>query len=154
MTKRARQGMILDLIAEQEISTQTALSKALAEAGYDVAQTTVSRDLAELGVVKVRASSGALVYATPGTTDQDQLEALSVIFQRWVMSLEHSGNVVVVRTPNGFADPVSQAIDESKHPGVLGTIAGENTVLVISVEGTSGGDLRRELASLAGLDES
>jgi transcriptional regulator of arginine metabolism len=147
MTKRARQGTILRLIRDREINTQTELADALAEEGFEVTQTTVSRDLRELGLNKVRGANGHLVYAQG--PDLDQLETLSRALQRWVLTMEPSGNMVVIRTPNGYADPVAQAIDESGHPEVLGTVAGENTVLVVAVEGVTGGKLADSLGSLA-----
>lgn len=152
MTKRARQGAILQIIDNHEISTQSDLATALASAGHEVAQTTVSRDLGELGVIKVRSASGSLIYARPGTVDADQMEFLARTMQRWVRSIGRSRNLVVIDTPNGFADPVSEAIDESGLPSVLGTIAGENTVLVIAAKGVTGQSLEHELAELAGLD--
>ena len=149
MTKRARQGAILRLIGDREINTQSDLAAALADEGFVVTQTTVSRDLRELGLNKVRASNGHLVYVQGGVPDQDQLETMARALQRWELAMEPSGNMVVIRTPNGYADPVAQAIDESGHPQVLGTVAGENTVLVISVEGVSGSRLADTLGSLA-----
>ena len=145
MTKRHRQGEILRLIDSHEIGTQAGLVDALATAGIDVAQTTVSRDLAELGLVKVRGTNGDLIYARPGTPDLDHLGAMAQVLQRWALSVEASGNLVVIKTPNGFADPVSQALDESGHPEVLATIAGENTVLVVAAEGVTGQSLAADL---------
>lgn len=148
MSKRARQGAILRLIEESPISTQSEMAAALADRGFEVTQTTISRDLAELGLVKVRNQTGSLVYATRGATDVDQLEAMSIAMQRWVLDIASSGNLVVLRTPNGYADPVSQAIDESGHPDIIGTIAGENTVLVIAGDHASGSSVARALNEL------
>lgn len=148
MSKRARQGAILRLIEESAISTQSEMAAALADRGFGVTQTTVSRDLAELGLVKVRNTAGALVYAAPGAADADQLEAMSIAMQRWVLDIASSGNLAVLRTPNGYADPVSQAIDDSGHPDIIGTIAGENTVLVIVADHSSGATVARSLNEL------
>ena len=79
-------------------------------------QTTVSRDIAELGLVKVRAASGALVYKQPGTADLDRLRELEQAFRRWALSIEASDALVVVFTPRGFAAALGDAIDESGHP--------------------------------------
>ncbi|MCI0545009.1 MAG: arginine repressor [Actinobacteria bacterium] len=149
MTKRARQGAILRLIEEREIATQDALVSALADEGFEVTQTTVSRDLNELGLGKVRTREGHLVYARGGSADGDRLEILGRALQRWVLSISASGNMVVIHTLNGYADPVAQAIDEAAHPDVLGTVAGENTVLIVTTEGVVGGDLATQLTALS-----
>lgn len=144
--RRERQGAILRLVRERELSTQGELADALREAGYEVVQTTVSRDIHELGLVKVRAASGKLVYAPAGTEDPDRLAELEAAVRRWALTIEASGNLVVVTTPRGYAAPLADAIDASAHPHVLGTVAGDNTILVVAYEGVSGAVLRDELA--------
>ena len=144
-SRRERQGTILRLVREQAIATQAELAEALRQAGYDVVQTTVSRDIAELGLVKVRAGNGRLVYAPAGTTNGDRYRELELALRRWALSFEASGNLVVVLTPRGYATPLADAIDDAGHPGVIGTVAGENTILVVAREGVSGGELRDEL---------
>jgi transcriptional regulator of arginine metabolism len=148
MSKRERQGAILQLVREQEISTQAELVEILHEIGFDVVQTTVSRDVAELGLVKVRGPSGRLVYAPEGTTDFDRLRELQRALRRWALNIEASGNLVVVTTPSGHADPLAERIDEASHPMVLGTLAGENTIFLLAREGVAGADLRDELRKL------
>jgi transcriptional regulator of arginine metabolism len=145
VNRRERQGAILRLIRERAISTQVELAEALREAGHEVVQTTVSRDVHELGLVKVRASSGRLVYAPPGTPDRDRLRELDAAVRRWARSVESSGNLVLVLTPPGCANALAQAIDDAEHPHVLGTVAGDNTILVVAREGVSGAALRDEL---------
>jgi transcriptional regulator of arginine metabolism len=149
MTKKARQGTLLRIVDSQEIATQAELATALSREGFDVVQTTISRDIAELGLVKIRGGNGHLVYARQGTPDRDQMDALAQALRRWAMGFAASGNLVVVDTPNGYADPVAQAFDQAGHPKVLGTIAGENTVLVVAVEGVSGSDLESALSDLS-----
>ena len=148
MTRRERQGEILRLVRERQISTQTELTDALREAGVDVVQTTVSRDIAELGLVKVRAPSGRLVYAPAGTGDRDRLRELDAAIRRWALTVEASGNLVVIVTPRGYATPLADAIDEAGHPRILGTIAGENTIFLVTREGVTGAALRDELRQL------
>ena len=145
MNRRERQGAILRLVREQLISTQTELAEALRDAGYEVVQTTVSRDIGELGLVKVRAPSGKLVYAPPGSPDPDRFRALVTALRRFALSFEPAGNMVVVTTPPGFADPLAQAIDDSGHPHIAGTIAGDNTIFVVARDGVSAAKLRDEL---------
>jgi transcriptional regulator of arginine metabolism len=146
MIRRDRQNAILELVRERALSTQAEVAGALREVGYDVVQTTVSRDIAELGLVKVRAPSGRLVYAPPGTTDIDRLRALAAAMRRYAIGMEAAGSLVVVTTPSGYANALAQAIDESGHPGIAGTLAGDNTILVVARDGAPVAVLRDELA--------
>lgn len=145
MNRRERQHAILELVRERALSTQAEVAAALREEGFDVVQTTVSRDIAELGLVKVRAPSGRLVYAPPGTSDADKLHALAAAMRRYAVATEAAGNLVVVQTPSGYANALAQAIDEAGHPGIAGTIAGDNTIFVAARDGVSARSLRDEL---------
>jgi transcriptional regulator of arginine metabolism len=143
VNRSERHAAILRLVREQPLSTQTELADALRAEGHEVVQTTVSRDVHELGLVKVRHSSGRLVYAFP--EDGGYSEELAEALARWALTVEPSGNLVVVATPYGYASPLAQAIDVARHPHVAGTIAGENTVLLVSREPTSGAELAADL---------
>ena len=144
MNRRERQGEILRLVHERPIATQTELAEALREAGYEVVQTTVSRDVAELGLVKVRSANGRLVYAPPGSSNGDRHRELVLALRRWALTFEASGNLVVIVTPRGYATPLADAIDAAGYPDVIGTVAGENTIIVVAREGVSGAALRQE----------
>lgn len=146
MNRRERQAAILGLVRQQAISTQSELAAALREAGHDVVQTTVSRDVAELGLVKVRAPSGRLTYAPPGSGDLDRVRAIHAAMRRYAISTEATGCLVVVTTPSGYANALAQAIDEGAHPRIAGTIAGDNMIFIAAREGTSAAALRDELA--------
>src|SRR5437879_12161763 len=122
MNRRERQSAILEIVREQAVSTQSELVEALRAAGHDVVQTTVSRDIAELGLVKVRAPSGRLVYAPPGAPDADRLRALALAVRRFARSVEAAGPLVVVRTPPGCANALAQAMDAAEHPAIAGTV--------------------------------
>ena len=143
MNRSERHAAILRLVREQPLSTQSELADALRREGHEVVQTTVSRDIHELGLIKVRHPSGRLVYAFP--EDGGYSEELSDALRRWALTVEPSGNLVVVTTPYGYASPLAQAIDVARHPHVAGTIAGENTVLLVSREPVSGAELAAEL---------
>jgi transcriptional regulator of arginine metabolism len=145
VNRRERQSAILRLVRERAISTQSELAEALRGAGYDAVQTTVSRDIAELGLVKVRAPSGRLVYAPPGTGDRDRLRALVTAVRRYALTFEAAGNLVIVTTAPGFASALAQAIDESTHPHIAGTVAGDNTIFVAARDGVSASRLSAEL---------
>jgi transcriptional regulator of arginine metabolism len=146
MNRRERQGAILELVRDRALSTQAEVAAALREAGYDVVQTTVSRDIAELGLVKVRAPSGRLVYAPPGGSDADRLRALGSAMRRYAVTVEAAGQLVIVTTPSGYANALAQAMDEASHPSVAGTIAGDNTIFVATHDGASAQALEDELA--------
>ncbi|MEX2613471.1 MAG: hypothetical protein WD380_07825 [Gaiellaceae bacterium] len=146
MNRRERQNAILGLVRERALSTQAEVAAALKDAGFEVVQTTVSRDIADLGLVKVRAPSGRLVYAPPGTTDTDRLLALAAAMRRYAIGMEAAGALVVLTTPSGYANALAQAIDEAGHPGIAGTVAGDNTILVVARDGAPAAALREELA--------
>ncbi len=145
MNRRERQNVILRLVRERALSTQAEIAAALKDSGFEVVQTTVSRDIADQGLVKVRAPSGRLVYAPPGTSDTDRLRALGAAMRRYAVSLEAAGTLVVVTTPSGYANALAQAIDEAGHPGIAGTLAGDNSILVVARDGTPAAVLEDEL---------
>jgi transcriptional regulator of arginine metabolism len=153
MSKQIRHAEILRLVGEQDIATQSEIVDALADVGMNAAQATISRDIAELGLVKVRGQGGRMVYAAPGSNDPDRVRTLSRALRSWASTIKGSSNLVLITTPAGYADPLAQVIDEASHPEVLGTIAGDNTVLVVADEGVSGAELADTLLSLAnGID--
>lgn len=137
MTKYERQGAILRLVQERQIATQSDLVDALRERGIDAVQTTVSRDIHQLGLVKRRSDDGRLVYALPGAADLDRLNALTTALRRWALSIEPTASLVVVKTPAGYATPLADAMDAVSLSDLAGTVAGENTIFVAPREGTS-----------------
>ena len=143
-TKFDRQGAILRLVQERSLSTQEEVAEALRDVGHEVVQGTVSRDIAQLGLVKVRDESGRLVYAMPGAADLDRMSELTSALRRWARTMGPSANLLVVQTPPGHANALAQAIDQARLPDVLGTIAGDNTIMVIAREGATGAALERE----------
>ena len=146
MNRRDRQQAILALVRDRALSTQAEVAAALRSEGFDVVQTTVSRDIADLGLVKVRAPSGRLVYAAPGSSDADRVRAIGAAMRRYALSAEAAPPLVVVTTPSGYANALAQVIDEGRHPAVAGTIAGDNTIFLAVREGASAHELRAELA--------
>jgi transcriptional regulator of arginine metabolism len=139
--KFERQGAIMRLVRERQLSTQAELAEALRETGIEVVQTTVSRDIAQLGLVKVRNQEGRLVYALPGAEDLDRLNELATALRRWALTVAPASGLVVLTTPPGFASPLAEAIDRAQLADVAGTIAGENTVFVAAREGVTGAEL-------------
>ena len=147
LTKNARQQRIVELLESTPVRSQTELADLLAGAGVVVTQATLSRDLLDLDAVKVRTASGSLVYAVPGeggdrTPRSGETHATEARLERLLgellVSAESSANLVVLRTPPGAAQFLASAVDKADLTAVLGTIAGDDTVLVISRGPTDG----------------
>ena len=159
LTKSARQQRIIDLLATAEVKSQTELADLLAEAGVHVTQATLSRDLVELDAVKVRLASGALVYAVPaeggdrtpvvGRESAASEARLARLCAELLVSADASANLLVLRTPPGAANFLASALDKAELGAVLGTIAGDDTVLVISRDPDGGDALATRLLALA-----
>lgn len=145
MQKRQRHAAILALVRNRQLTTQAEVAAALRESGFPVVQTTVSRDIAELGLVKVRTEDGLLVYAPAGAADRAGLPRIGAAVRRFALTVEAAGPLVVVTTPSGYASALAQALDESRLPSVAGTIAGDNTIFLVPRDGTSAKQLRDEL---------
>ena len=145
MKKFERQGAILRLIQDRKLSTQTEVAEALRDAGLDATQATVSRDIAQLGLVKVRDDGGRLVYALPGAADLDRLSELAAAMRRWALSVTPTANLVVVHTPPGYAMPLARAIDQAALPDIAGTIAGDDTIFIAARDGLAGAELADQL---------
>ena len=162
-TKNARHRRIVELVTQHEVRSQGELAELLAASGVRVTQATLSRDLVELDAVKVRTPSGALVYAVPGeggdrtprpAVDPKVAEArLARLCSELLVSAEASGNLVVLRTPPGAAQFLASALDRAELDQVLGTIAGDDTVLTISRAPSGGRALVDRLVALAGRHE-
>ena len=161
-TKGARHQRIVDLMAHHEIRSQTELADLLGAHGVHVTQATLSRDLVELDAVKVRSRSGALVYAVPAEGgDRAPVmpyetaaasQRLARLCAELLVSAEGSANLVVLRTPPGAAQFLASAFDKAELPDVLGTIAGDDTVLVIARDAKGGPALASKFLTLAAPD--
>ncbi len=148
MSSRDRRRTILELVRAGEYSTQAELADALRAQGFDAVQTTISRDIRDLGLVKVRAAGGRLVYAPPGAADPERFQRLRSALREWALGFEPTGNLLVITTPSGYANALARAIDESGHPRVAGTVAGDNTIFVAARDGLTGAQLRDELIQI------
>jgi transcriptional regulator of arginine metabolism len=158
-TRTARHRRIVELLETRRIRSQGELARLLADDGVDVTQTTLSRDLDELGAVKIRDGAGDLVYAVPaeGGDPTPRLAPaggegparLGRLAAELLVSAESSANMAVLRTPPGAAPFLASAIDRSGATDVLGTIAGDDTVLLISRDPEGGAALAARLLHLA-----
>ncbi len=158
-TKAARHQQIVELLSRDVVRSQVELGELLAADGIAVTQATLSRDLVELGAVKVREPGGGLVYAVPGEggdrtprpgVGREVLDArLGRLCEELLVTAEASGNLVVLRTPPGAAQFLASAIDHSVIPAILGCIAGDDTVLVVTRDVAGGAEVAARLLGLA-----
>lgn len=153
LSKAQRQHLVAKLLAAHPVSSQEQLVALLAGEQVAATQATVSRDLDDLGAIKVRAGGGETVYAIPDHPKDQRApdDHLRRIFGDWVVEVAHSGNLVVLRTPPGSAHVVGSALDRSGLPEVIGTVAGDDTLLVVAAEDRTGAEVADRLRELAGL---
>jgi transcriptional regulator of arginine metabolism len=158
-TRTARHRRIVDILTRQRVRSQNQLAGLLAQDGLAVTQATLSRDLDELGAVKIRDEDGSLIYAVPAeggdrtprppVADTVAGGRLARLAGELLVSAEASGNIVVVRTPPGAAQFLASAMDHSENRAVLGTIAGDDTILLVSRDPDGGAALAAHLLALA-----
>ena len=167
-TKTARHASIIQILSRERIRSQAQLRKALAQRGISTTQATLSRDLVELRATKIRAPGGELIYSMPEAGAPGQVRAAftgadetddslrahtTPRLARWCAELlvtaEWAGPQVVLRTPAGAAQLLAGAVDDAMMPGVLGCIAGDDTVLVITRSGQVAADVAGHLLALA-----
>jgi transcriptional regulator of arginine metabolism len=153
VTKHQRQHRITKLLENQAVSSQAQLVELLAHQGIEATQTTVSRDLEDLGAVKVRLPGGETAYALPELPTQQIApeDHLRRVLGEWVVEVAQSANLVVLRTPPGSAHVVGSALDRSGLEGVIGTVAGDDTVLVVVAEEYGGAEMALTLTQIAGI---
>ena len=136
-----RQNKIIELITLNEIDTQEKLAELLKKSGYEVTQATVSRDIKELQLIKTLAPSGQYKYTLPEQTSKQTSDRFSKIFKNTVQTTCSAGNLVVVKTLSGCANAACEAIDSLEFPQILGSIAGDNTVLIVCEDPVSASEL-------------
>jgi transcriptional regulator of arginine metabolism len=155
VSRTARHARITEILRRRAVRSQTELAEALAQEGIAVAVATLSRDLDELGAVKLRAADGGAgryvipedgthVPGIPGGTDR-----LAKLLADLLVSADHSGNTAVLRTPPGAANFLASALDRANPDDVVGTIAGDDTIFVLAREPVTGAELADRLAGLA-----
>lgn len=154
-TKAARQRRIVELVAARVIRSQAMLLDILAAEGIAVTQATLSRDLDELGARKSSGPDRDAAYEIPhdgpkraGDSDVDAATRLARVAEDVLVNVEHSGNIVVLRTPPGGAQYLASAIDRALLPSVIGTVAGDDTVLLVTKSADGGAAVASELLAL------
>lgn len=130
--KSRRQAKILELIREHEINTQEGLISKLRENGFEVTQATVSRDIKELKLQKTLTADGKYRYVAAAKTPSSLTENFDSLFSASVLSVDYAGNMIVIKTVSGMAQGACAAMDAVELSGVLGTIAGDDTIFVVA----------------------
>lgn len=156
----ARRDRIVQLLGRHRVSSQAALRELLAGEGFEVTQATVSRDLDEIGAVKLLDPDGLPVYALPSAAGEQGARLpenpsaaharMARLLGELLVSADASANIAVLRTPPGAAQFLAAAIDHAAPPEVVGTIAGDDTVLMVARKTAGGADLARIMLELAG----
>jgi transcriptional regulator of arginine metabolism len=149
--KTQRQRAIAELIRSNALSSQEELAEQLAAQGYTVTQATISRDLEQIGAVKVR-RDGELSYALPEQVSASPAPRLATVFREWVRSIDTAANLVVIKTPPGSAHLVGVVLDNSAIEEIVGTICGDDTIFIACRSGDEAQALATRLrATAAGL---
>ncbi len=148
--KYDRHAAILDLIQREEIETQEELASRLRGIGFEVTQATVSRDIKELRLVKVSGQSGGLHYAAIRTEGVNVPEKLIPVFSHAFVSADNASHLVVVKTLSGMAQALASAVDSMKLQGILGSVAGDDTVLIVCKTEKQAEDIVEALHKIAG----
>jgi transcriptional regulator of arginine metabolism len=156
-TKAARQARIVELISTRSVHSQSELAALLADDGIEATQATLSRDLEELGAVKVRGTDGgSAVYSIFPEGERPLRDAevapdrLQRLLRELLVSADHSANMAVLRVPPGAAQYLASAIDRSGLADVIGTIAGDDTIAVIARDGVTGREVAEQMLDWAG----
>jgi len=153
LAKNQRQHLVAKLLATHAVASQEQLVSLLGDEGVAATQATASRDLDDLGAIKVRGVGGEAIYAIPELPKDQRApdDHLHRVLGDWVVEVAHSANIVVLRTPPGTANVVGAALDRSGLPEVIGTVAGDDTIFVVVADGLSGAAVADHLRELSGL---
>lgn len=150
--KNSRMETLKMLISSQELSSQEEVLQALAKEGYKLTQATLSRDLKQLKVAKAASMNGKYVYVLPNETMykrvSNPLSVREMMMSPGFLSINFSGNMVVIKTRPGYASSIAYNIDNSDIPEILGTIAGDDTIFLVKKEGADEDDIIRSLSQI------
>lgn len=146
--KSVRHNLILEIIESKDVETQEELAEELKRRNVKVTQATVSRDIKELRLLKVLAEGGKYKYATVERAEKGMSDRFIRILSESVLSIENAGNLLVIKTITASASAAAEAIDSMKWPEILGTIAGDNTILIITRSESSVENLLQRFDSL------
>ena len=148
--KNARQQKILELVEKYDIDTQETLINRLSEAGYNVTQTTVSRDIRHLNLVKGVTSKGTYKYVVPSVDRSNNVLVPNSAITDSVVKIEAAGNIVVVKTFSGMANAIAVCIDSIRHDDIVGSVAGDDTILLVIKDNEAAEMLTYDLRKIFG----
>lgn len=131
MTRNARQRRIIELIKESDIDTQEELVTLLQQSGYNVTQATVSRDIKDLGLIKSQTVAGSYKYSLVENARPNTLGKFGTMFRQAVVAISRAGNLIVIRTVTGTAGTAGAFVDSMSYEHVLGSVAGDDTILIV-----------------------
>ncbi len=142
--KKRRQALIIKKVGDSDIKSQRELVDILSSEGFKVSQTTVSRDIKELGLIKVRKLNGVIAYAEPNSVGDraGSDRALASLAPQVLISAETAYNLLVLKTSPGNAQGLAWAIDSAQIGGIAGTVAGDDTIIVVCSEGANSREIR------------
>ena len=146
--KNKRHMRIMELVSQEDIYTQEELAQRLKDMGEDVTQATVSRDIKEMKLVKVADETGHNRYAAVGESPNGLSPRMIRVFSDTVLSIDFSANIILIKTLSGSANAAAEAVDALRWPEILGTIAGDNTFMVIVRQEFSSEELADRLRAL------
>lgn len=144
----ARRAKAISLIQEGLVHSQSDLVVLLKKAGYKVTQTTASRDLEEIGAIRARNTAGESTYEIRESSD-DAIVRSTPVPSQLILSVDHSANLALIHTPPGAAQFLASSLDHANLTGVIGTIAGDDTIILVSKKATGGANLAKELLAYA-----
>lgn len=151
MTRARRLALLAKLLGGRRFSSQEELVQALGRSGVEVTQATLSRDLRSLGVIRRPGADGRPAYELPGpATETLDRERQLLDLKVFVSDVKVAQNLVVVTTPPGHANGVARAIDLAGYAGFVGSVAGDDTILVVMEDGSGARAMKRQLDQLAG----
>ena len=149
--KNTRQQKILELIEKYDIDTQELMIEKLKEAGINATQTTISRDIRELKLVKGTSASGGYKYIFPSQKKEHGVPVLSSTLTESIIRIEAAGNIVVVKTYPGMANALAVCVDSLEEPHIVGSVAGDDTILLVVKSEDIAREVSRELKNAFGV---
>ena len=149
--KNARQQKILEIIEKYDIDTQEALIIKLKEAGYIVTQTTISRDINQLKLVKAVTAGGSYKYIVPDVKRENNKTVMNSALTEAVIKIQAAKNIVVVKTLSGMANAIAVCVDSINHDDIVGSVAGDDTILLVIKDDETAKMLEEKLKSVFGV---
>jgi transcriptional regulator of arginine metabolism len=149
--KNKRQNKIMEIVETYDVETQEELIEKLTEAGFNVTQATISRDIRELKLIKVMSEYGGYKYTLPSSERGEGRHIYASAVTESVRSVEYAGNIVVVKTYPGMANAVAEGIDSLHESDIIGCVAGDNTIIAVVRDEAQADYITKKLSRIAGV---